>query len=185
MSSSSTPAVHPSFWRSSFDEHSGVVLAFLTSRVGRRELAEDLLQETFLRAMRAGALRDLSKVRSYLLSIAHRLVIDSVRKKRPVLFSEVAPDETFNEIEDRKSPLPDELAESGLMERRLREQIQNLSEPLRIAFQAAVVEQRSYSEIAAEQDWTVGQVRVNVHRARKKVIGSMRQQLQLDPGGQP
>ena len=185
MSSEAAQAIHPSFWRSSFNEHSGVVLAFLTSRVGRRDLAEDLLQETFVRAMRSGALRDLSKVRSYLLSIAHRLVIDDVRKKRPVLFSEVSDDEKVGDIEDLGTPLPDETAEVGFLEARLRAEVDRLSEPLKIAFQAAVIEQRSYSDIAAEQQWTVGQVRVNVHRARKKVIGSMRRHLQLDPGDQP
>ena len=185
MSANSTAALHPSFWRSSFNEHSGVVLAFLTSRIGRRDVAEDLLQETFVKAMRAGALRDLTKVRSYLLSIAHRLVIDHVRKRTPVLFTEISHAETLDEVVDSKAPSPEERAEAGWIEDRMLVVVETLSEPLQIAFRAAVLEQRPYAEIAAEQQWTIGQVRVNVHRARKKVIVGMQELLQLEPGDQP
>ena len=43
------------FWHQAYREHAPSILAFLTSRVGRREVAEEFLQETFLRAMRRGA----------------------------------------------------------------------------------------------------------------------------------
>ncbi|MDH3254368.1 MAG: RNA polymerase sigma factor [Acidobacteriota bacterium] len=149
MPTSTATALHPSFWRTSFEEHGGVVLAFLTSRVGRRDLAEDLLQETFVRAIRAEALEDLSKVRSYLLSIAHRLVLDPVRKQRPVLFSEISTDEPIEDVRDHAAPSPDDRAESGFVEQRLSTTVEALNEPLRAAFEAAVIEQRSYADIAA------------------------------------
>jgi len=44
----------------------------------------------------------------------------------------------------------------------------------RAAFQAAVLEQKPYAEIAREQGWTLEQVKINVHRARKKVIERLR-----------
>src|SRR5206468_4064964 len=40
------------FWLRAYQDHGPSILAFLTSRVGRRELAEDFLQETFVRVMR-------------------------------------------------------------------------------------------------------------------------------------
>ena len=52
-----------------------------------------------------------------------------------------------------------------------------LGEAHRSAFQLAVLEQKPYSEIAFEKGWTVGQVKTNVHRARKKVIGALRDAL--------
>ncbi len=180
-----TPSIHPSFWKSIFEEHGGSVLAFLTSRVGRRELGEDLLQETFVRAMRSGALRDLSKARSYLFSIAHRLVVDHVRKRRPVLFTEITAEDTVENFPDEREPSPYERAEIGLIEDRLAEAVDSLSEPLGFAFTAAVIEQRAYPDIAAERGWSLGQVRVNVHRARKAVVVRMRELLQLDPGDEP
>jgi RNA polymerase sigma-70 factor (ECF subfamily) len=181
----SAAAIHPSFWKSSFEQHGTAVLAFLTSRLGRRELAEDLLQETFVRAIKARGLRDLSKVRSYLFSTAHRLVLDEARRRRPVLFSEISGDEFPIQLEDRKTPSPDSVAETGLIEERLQEALEELSPTLRLAFRAAVLEQKPYTEIGSEQGWTPGQVRVNVHRARKQVIAHMRDLLQLDEGEQP
>lgn len=185
MQNTATAALHPSFWKAAYTEHSSAVLAFLTSRVGRRDVAEDLLQETFVRAMRAEALRDPARVRSYLMSTAYRLVIDRVRKKRPVLFTEMADEQLAVDFSDSDAPLPDEHAEARLVRQRLDLALQTLSAPLRTAFEAAVIEQRPYAEIAVEHQWTEGQVRVNVHRARKKVIVEMRAMLQLDPGDEP
>lgn len=178
---------HPQFWKSTFEDHSPSVLAFLVSRLGRRDVAEDLLQETFARAIRAGALRDGAKARSYLLTIASRLIVDRTRRSRPVLFSELA-DGTYDadgSIPDAAQPSPVEAVEMGRARERLEEAVAALSEPLRRAFVAAVLEQKPYAEIAADNDWTSGQVRVNVHRARKQVIETMRGLLQLDAGEQP
>lgn len=38
------------------------------------------------------------------------------------------------------------------------------------AFRSAVIEQKPYAQIAREQGWTIEQVKINVYRARKKVI---------------
>lgn len=178
-------SVHPSFWKATFEEHGGAVLAFLVSRVGRREVGEDLLQETFVRAMRAGALKDVSKARSYLFSIAYRLVVDHVRKRRPVLFTEILAEEAVENLTDERAQSPDERAEIGLIEDRLAEAVGALNEPLRFAFTAAVIEQRAYADMASERGWSLGQVRVNVHRARQRVVLRMRELLQLDPGDEP
>ncbi|QNN52032.1 RNA polymerase sigma factor [Nocardioides mesophilus] len=51
-----------------------------------RGLAEDVSQETFLRAWRAAAAYDIRKgsVLTWLLSITHNLAVDAVRSRRPV-----------------------------------------------------------------------------------------------------
>ena len=75
-----------SFWTTTYEEHGSAVMAFLTSRTGRRDLAEDLLQETFVRAIRARpTLPDPAGVRSYLFTTAHRLLLSRYRRKRPTL----------------------------------------------------------------------------------------------------
>ena len=63
--------------------HKDEVLAFLRKRVGR-ERAEDLFQDTFLRALRAyGALEHGEHLRAWVLTIASRLIIDGARRQRP------------------------------------------------------------------------------------------------------
>ena len=113
-------SVHPSFWKATFEEHGGAVLAFLMSRVGRREVGEDLLQETFVRAMRSGALRDLSKARSYLFSIAYRLVVDHVRKRRPVLFTEILAEDAVGNLTDEREPSVHQSSARSVSRRRRR-----------------------------------------------------------------
>lgn len=70
-----------------FDElvrrHSGVLLAFLLQRTGDRTLAEDLLQEVFIRMLtHLGTYRHRDRLRSWLFRIAHNLVVDEYRGRR-------------------------------------------------------------------------------------------------------
>ncbi len=66
-----------------YETHKEEVLAFLRRRAGR-ELADDLFQETFLRALRAYDRLDHGEhLRAWVLTIAGRLVIDGARRARP------------------------------------------------------------------------------------------------------
>lgn len=169
------------FWQTTYRSHAPAILAFLASRVGRRDLAEDLLQETFVRAIKAsGNLRDASRVRSYLFSTAHRLVINRARRKRPLLFSELPADRPRPVERSAATPSPEEATDLRRAESRLREVVESMSPALRAAFEGAVLEQRPYAEIARQHGWTLGQVRVNVCRARKKAIAELRDLLQLE-----
>ena len=65
-------------------EHRDAVLAFLRRRVDGAA-AEDVFQETFLRALRAyPTLEHGEHLRAWVLTIAARLVIDGSRRARPV-----------------------------------------------------------------------------------------------------
>ena len=66
-----------------YDTHKDEVLAFLRRRAGR-ERADDLFQDTFLRALRAyDRLEHGEHLRAWVLTIAGRLVIDGARRERP------------------------------------------------------------------------------------------------------
>src|ERR1700752_5180206 len=66
-----------------YEAHKGEVLAFLRRRAGR-DRADDLFQETFLRALRAyGRLEHGEHLRAWGLTIADRTLIDAVRKEKP------------------------------------------------------------------------------------------------------
>lgn len=172
-------AISDTFWQSTYQQHAPAVLAFLSSRTGRRDLAEDLLQETFVRAIRAqSGLKDIGKIRSYLFSTAHRLVLNQFRRKRPVLFSEMASEASVDRA-DQSASSPEEAADLSRAESRLRAVVESMTPALRTAFVAAVFEHKPYAEIARENGWTEGQVRVNVCRARKKAIAELSNLLQL------
>ena len=160
------------YWQSAFAEHGPAILAFLTSRTRRREDAEDLVQETFVRAIRAqGALRDASKLRPYLMTIAHNVMINSYRKKKPLATTDggEAASQLLEQTPAQSAPT-DSAALLDDLTGRLATILEDMTPPLRAAFEAAVLRQESYDEIAEALGWTKGQVRVNVFRARKRVI---------------
>lgn len=63
------------------EEHGDALYRYARLRVGRRELAEDLVQETFLAALQArGRFRGGATVRTWLLSILRHKIVDHFRR---------------------------------------------------------------------------------------------------------
>jgi len=174
-----------SYWLQAYQEHAPSILAFLASRVGRRELAEEFLQETFVRAMRRGAgVAAGPNLRSYLFTTAHHLVISDRRRVRVRLFSELSEAEEAGVAEPPavRERSPEAALDLARVRERLEAAMAALSPAHREAFRAAVIEQIPYAEIAREQGWTMEQVKVNVHRARKKVIALLRDLVRPEEG---
>ncbi len=68
------------------DEHGDALYRYARLRVGRRELAEDLVQETFLAALQAhGRFRGGATVRTWLLSILRHKIVDHFRRAPTVM----------------------------------------------------------------------------------------------------
>ena len=66
-----------------YEEHRSDVLRLLRKRLGA-ERAEDAFQETFLRALRAyGRLDHGEHLRAWVLTIAHNVALDTLRRARP------------------------------------------------------------------------------------------------------
>ena len=70
---------------SAFEElvnrHGSAVLSFLVHLTGDRDRADDLFQETFLKALDSlGHYRDRQKLRSWLIKIAHRTALDDMKR---------------------------------------------------------------------------------------------------------
>ncbi len=70
----------PNVW---LDEHGDALFRYTLSRVSSRELAEDLVQETLLAALRAREqFKGQSSVRTWLVAILRRKIVDQTRKVR-------------------------------------------------------------------------------------------------------
>ena len=66
-----------------YEAHRDEVLRYLNSRLGGQR-AEDAFQETFLRALRAyDRLEHADHLRAWILTIASRIAIDDVRRRKP------------------------------------------------------------------------------------------------------
>jgi len=93
-----------------YEAHKGEVLALLRRRAGR-DRADDLFQETFLRALRAyGRLEHGEHLRAWVLTIASRLVVDRARRTRPEGELQTEPGvEDDRPAYEELAPLTDEL----------------------------------------------------------------------------
>lgn len=72
-------------WDRAYREHAPVLLRYLR-RLTDRDSAEDLLQDTFERATRAGRSPAGSELRPWLYRIATNLVVDRARRRRLLSF---------------------------------------------------------------------------------------------------
>lgn len=78
-----------------YDEHVWQIYAYFAYRVGQRSDAEDLTQATFERAMRAAHRYDPGRAAplTWLMTIAHNLLIDHYRQDRSKLHEQPTEDD--------------------------------------------------------------------------------------------
>jgi RNA polymerase sigma-70 factor (ECF subfamily) len=139
---------------------------FLTSLVGARE-ADDLAQETYLRALRSlPRFAARSSARTWLLSIARRAAADHVRTavRRPRTGAE--PD--WDLLPEQAPTMP------GVDERvLLRQLVLGLAEDRREAFVLTQMLDLSYADAAAVCGCPVGTIRSRVARARADLVAAL------------
>lgn len=168
------------FWREAWEAHAPAVLAFLERRTGRREEAEDLLQETFARAIRVGTAEG-DRLRFYLLTTARHLLINRLRRPRLVVNAsdtlgsrdETADEESVLEQVADQSASPERRAAWNAFRTDLDRAVRALSPDLRKAFRLGVVERHAYAEIARQTGWSPAQVKTNIFRARQRVVAAL------------
>ena len=68
--------------RALYATHGRQLLAYVERMVGDRQRAEDIVQETLLRAWQHAAELTVEGARPWLFTVARRLVVDSARRKR-------------------------------------------------------------------------------------------------------
>lgn len=128
------------------------LLAYFRRRPGLAGAAEDLLQDTFVRALRhPERLAASVSPRAYLFGIARHVGVDALRRSRPTC--ELAATEA--------EPAATEDARLEL----LREAITGLPEGQREALQLKLHHELSYEEIAEVLGIPVGTVRSRLHHA--------------------
>ena len=70
-----------------FALHHGEIYAYIYRMVRDPDVAADFAQDTFIKAYKAqGSLEDRAKARAWLYQIAHRVVLDEMRRRRIVRF---------------------------------------------------------------------------------------------------
>ena len=146
--------------------HVGRVHAACYATLGRRGPVEDLVQESFLKALRGiASLDDPSRLGSWIHGIAVKACLDwrkaKERTTRP--FTGLPPDESPDSWPERETgPDPDEIARRE----RLLDAVEALAEPYRETLLLFYFERRSYREIAAAHGVTEAAINARLTKAR-------------------
>jgi RNA polymerase sigma factor (sigma-70 family) len=146
------------------ERYQGVVFGLCYRMMNHQQDAEDVTQETFIRALRAMAGFDPTRpIRPWLLEIAANRCRTALarRRRRPVL-SSVEPGEDC--VDPRSGPAdPDDLA--GELERALKA----IRPEYRLVFVLFHDQDLSYDEIARAVSRPVGTIKTWLHRARAQL----------------
>lgn len=150
--------------------HQRAVLRLLVRLTGDTGLAEDLAQETFVKAFRSlGAFDTARRLSSWLLRIAHNAGIDALRRQR----LKTVPIETA--AADAQPLDPAAPAEPDPLERQalagaLDAGMQQLTPAQRAAISLRYEEGLSFAEIGQVLGMPEPTARSHVHRARKALV---------------
>lgn len=157
----------------------GRLYSFVFRFVNERETAEDIVQETFLRAFRKRKeYRAIANFSTWLFTIAGNLAKSELRRrKRWRLFSLHKDDdgEAGFELPD-ETYLPDRMTESSIADVQIQDAIQSLPANYRQVILLRDVEGMSYQEIATIIKSPVGTVKSRVNRARLRLQQKLKQE---------
>ena len=146
------------------------VINFIARVTGDRAGAEDLAQETFVKAFRALHTFDTTRrFSSWLLRIAHNAAVDALRRSRSTevpLDTRNGEDGTVREPAAPPEPDPVEQRDLG---RALETALRRLRPEYRAAMVLRYQEALSFEEISAVMQIPEATARTHVHRARKEL----------------
>jgi len=152
-----------------FERYSRPVISFLYDLVSDRGLAEELTQETFVRAYRnLPTMREETKLSTWLFGIARNVAREALRSR--------ARDNDQVDLDDKAVQ---SLSDGGLVpvERLLgkelneviRRSLAALDEDKRLVFTLKIFQQCSYEEMAEITGFSIAKLKTDLHRARSEM----------------
>jgi RNA polymerase sigma-70 factor (ECF subfamily) len=152
-----------------FERYTRPIISFIFYMVNQRELAEELAQETFVRAYKSlGVLKDEAKLSTWLFGIAKNIARESIRDRHRERGRVGLGDRTVLEMRAPQTSPAGELLDKELSEV-VRDALLLLDEDKRLVFTLRVYQQRSYEEIAEITGFSVPKLRNDLHRARAEM----------------
>lgn len=162
-----------------FDRYSRPIISFIYDITNDRELSEELMQETFVRAYKnLGTLRGDAKLSTWLFGIAKNVARESLRFRQRASRKVELDDESVRELRDEKLPPDDSLINKEL-NGVIRDALSRLDDDKRLVFSLKVFQQQSYEEIAAITGFSIAKLKTDLHRARLEMRRLVRPYLEV------
>jgi len=160
------------FWNI-YDQYYAKVRRFILTLVKDEWVADDLIQETFLKIQNnLKDLKDSSKLSSWIFRIAYNLCQDHFRQLKRSRNEESIDQEEMKDFKEaliQKGPDIQKELEQRQMGECVQDQINLLPESMRTVLLLFDIMEFSHQEIADILGSTVKNVKVRLHRARKKL----------------
>lgn len=157
-------------WEAVYQEYVPDVYKFLLYFTGNHEDAQDITQETFIKAfVKWEQNRHLLSVKAWLLTIARNIAVDRLRKRSRTqnLFNLLRSEPVYT------PQLPEELVNATERKRELYAAIQSMKPEYRAVTILRGVQDQTPSETAEILQWTQNKVNVMYHRAIKMLRDKM------------
>jgi len=152
-----------------FDRYSRPVIGFIYDMVSDRELAEELTQETFVRAFRAiHRMKPETKLSTWLFGIARNVARESLRARTRANMQVTLEHESVIDVSDQK-PVPVDRLLSKELNELIRRALEALDDDKRLVFTLKVFHQCSYEEIAEITGFSLAKLKTDLHRARAEM----------------
>jgi len=152
-----------------FDRYSRPVIGFIYDMVSDRELAEELTQETFVRAFRAiHRMKPETKLSTWLFGIARNVARESLRARTRANMQVTLEHESVMDVSDQE-PVPVDRLLSKELNELIRRALEALDDDKRLVFTLKVFHQCSYEEIAEITGFSLAKLKTDLHRARAEM----------------
>ena len=153
-------------YRQAIGQHRARIYSFAHYSLRAKEDAEDVTQEVFIKLWQHWQKIDHSKLGGWLMRVTHNAVIDHVRKQKP---SQIHLDR-YADV-DQQSTTDDQAKQ--LDQRAFKDQwqvaIKALADPFRSIMIMRDVQGLSYADIQISLGMSESQVKVYLHRGRRKL----------------
>ncbi|SDK21501.1 sigma-70 family RNA polymerase sigma factor [Sediminibacillus albus] len=152
------------------------IYRYLLSLCGDSYLAEDIVQETFLRAfLYIEDINNINNIKPWLFSVAYHTFVDVKRKAK---FNVIKEDYFFGNIMQMDSPEKKVILKKQVQE--IRQIINKMKEKQKHAILLVDFHQLSYQEAATVMSVNVPHLKVLLFRARKAVVKRQYERSKFD-----
>jgi len=162
-----------------YEQHHRFVLRFLYAMVGDRGLAEELTQETFVRAfMSIGKMRNEARISTWLGGIAKNVASNFFRSRRRDNRNLEIKRLLFEESIRKGSLSPDAELLNLELQDVIRDALGKLSEDKRLVFVLKILQHKSYEEIAEITGSAIPKLKTDLFRAKAEMRKLVRPYLE-------
>jgi RNA polymerase sigma-70 factor (ECF subfamily) len=153
------------------ERHARMVGTVIWRAIGNAPEVDDLAQETFLRVFRALPYYDgRARLSTWIYTIAHRVAIDHLRRRRRNVEEPFAADGTADDrLPSADTRDPEAILAREELEHVIREALARLPEKYRLPLVYAAIDGLDYATIAAMLGIPIGTVKTLIFRAKRLI----------------